>query len=207
MRGLRDQSLYWRHDLTAVSAFVTAENINELLTEHGFGGDLGILSVDIDGNDYWVLGAIDCARPAIIICEINGVFGDLHAITVPYRPDFQRLEAHHSGQYFGCSVAAAQKLCLQKGNTFVGTNSTGVNAFFVREDLAGPVLSSLGEVRAWPPRHRDSRDIGGRLDFVRGMSRYELVASLPVVDLATNRLVALRDLWPLYSDRFLEDFR
>lgn len=207
MRSLRDNPLYWRHDLTAVSAFVTAENINELITTHGFDGELGILSVDIDGNDYWVLNAIDCVRPAIIICEINGVFGDLHAVTVPYRPDFQRLEAHYSGQYFGCSLAAAQMLCARKGYTFVGTNSTGVNAFFVREDLAGPAVSSVREIRAWAPRHRDSRNIHGQLDFARGISRYELVADLPVVDLSTDRLVALRDLWPLYSDKFLEDFR
>lgn len=207
MRSLRDHPLYWRHDLTAVCSFVTAENINELITTHGFDGELGILSVDIDGNDYWVLNAIDCVRPAVIICEINGVFGDLHAVTVPYRPDFQRLEAHYAGQYFGCSLAAARMLCASKGYAFVGTNSTGVNAFFVREDLAEPVLGSLREVRAWAPRHRDSRDINGQLDFTRGMSRYELVADLPVVDLSTNRLVALRDLYPLYSDTFLEDFR
>jgi hypothetical protein len=207
MRNLRDQALYWRHDLTAVAAFITAENINQLLTENGFEGELGILSVDIDGNDYWVLDAIKCVRPAIIICEINGVFGDLRAVTVPYRPDFQRMEGHYSGQYFGCSLAAAQMLCKRKGYTFVGTNTTGVNAFFVREDLAGPVLDSLTEIRAWAPRHRDSRDMHGELDFVRGMARYELVADLPVVDLSSNRLVALRDLWPLYSDEFLEDFR
>jgi hypothetical protein len=146
-------------------------------------------------------------RPAIVICEINGVFGDLHAVTVPYRPDFQRLEAHYSGQYFGCSLPAAQLVCKRKGYTFIGTNSTGVNAFFVREDLAGPALDSLAEIRAWAPRHRDSRDIHGRLNFARGTSRYDLVADMPVVDLASNRLVALRDLWPLYSDKFLEDFR
>ncbi len=207
MRGLRDQALYWRHDLTAVSAFITAENINELIGEYDFAGELGILSVDIDGNDYWVLEAIDCVNPGIIICEINGVFGDLHAVTVPYRPDFQRLDAHYSGQYFGCSVAAARLLCERRGYRFVGTNSNGVNAFFVRDNLAGPVLGSLMEVRAWPPRHRDSRGIDGRLDFVRGVRRRDLVADMPVVDLSSGRLVPLSELYPLYSDGFLEDFR
>lgn len=207
MKSLRSQSLYWRHDLTAVAAFITAENINQLITDNGFAGDLGILSVDIDGNDYWVLEAIDCVQPAIVICEVNGVFGDLRAVTVPYRPDFQRMEAHYSGQYFGCSLAAAKLQCERRGYKFIGTNSTGVNAFFVRADLATPVLDSLAEVRAWPPRHRDSRNMDGQLDFVRGMGRYDLVADLPVVDLVSGKLVALRDLWPLYSDNFLEDFR
>ncbi len=207
MLALRDQALYWRHDLTAAAAFVTAENVNALIAGHGFGGELGILSVDIDGNDYWVLDAIDCVRPAIVIIEINGVFGDLRAVTIPYRPDFERMDAHWSGQYFGCSLAAARMLCDDRGYCFVGTNSNGVNAFFVRADIAGPVLDTLMEVRAWAPRHRDSRNPAGRLDFVRGLARGDLVADLPVVDLASGRLVALSDLHPLYSDSFLEDFR
>jgi hypothetical protein len=207
MSSLRQDPLYWRYDLTAVAAFITAENINRLIAENGFAGDLGILSVDIDGNDYWVLEAIDCVDPAIIICEINGVFGDLKAFTVPYRPDFQRMDAHYSGQYFGCSLAAAKLLSRRKGYTFLGTNTNGVNAFFVRDDLAGPIVESLGEVRAWAPRHRDSRDLRGELDFVRGLGRYELVADMPVVDISSGRLVAMRELEPLYSDAFLEDFR
>jgi hypothetical protein len=207
MRDLRDLTLYWRHDLTAVSAFITAENINALISDNGFAGEVGILSVDIDGNDYWVLDAIDCLDPVIIISEINGVFGDLRAVTVPYRPDFQRLDAHYSGQYFGCSLEAVRLLCERRGYSFIGTNSNGVNAFFVREGLAGPVLDSLQEVRAWAPRHRDSRGIDGRLDFVRGVARRDLVADMPVVDLASGRLVPLSELYPLYSDRFLEEFR
>jgi hypothetical protein len=207
MNALRQHELYWRHDLTAVPAFVTAQNINTLITENNFGGEIGILSVDIDGNDYWVLDAIDCVNPAIIICEINGVFGDLRACTVPYQPDFQRLAAHYSGQYFGCSIAAARRLCARKGYSFIGTNTNGVNAFFVRDDLAPPILAAIEEKRVWAPRHRDARDRAGRLDFTRGIRRYDLVADMPVVDLETETLVPLRSLAPLYSDSFLEDFR
>jgi hypothetical protein len=205
--NLRQEALYWRHDLTAVAAFITVENINQIITENGFAGELGLLSVDLDGNDYWVLEAIDCVNPAIIICEINGVFGDLKAVTVPYRPDFHRMDAHYSGQYFGCSVAAAKMLCGRKGYTFVGTNTNGINAFFVRNDIAAPVVESLAEIRAWAPRHRDSRNLRGELDYVRGLGRYALVADMPVVDLDTERLVALSELQPLYSAAFLDDFR
>ena len=207
MRNLRKEALYWRHDLTAVNAFVTVENINKLITDAGFAGELGILSIDIDGNDYWVLEAIACVKPAILICEINGVFGDLQPFTIPYRPDFRRLEAHYSGQYFGCSVAALKMLCTRRGYTFVGTNTNGVNAFFVRNDLADSIIKSIGEIRAWAPRHRNSRNVSGELDFTRGLARYELIADMPVIDLRTDRLVAIRDLQPLYSDAFLEDFR
>jgi hypothetical protein len=206
MNDLRKQALYWRHDLTAVAAFVTAENINDLIADHSFAGPVGILSIDIDGNDYWVLEAITSIDPSIIICEINGTFGDLKAITIPYRPDFRLLEAHYSGMYFGCSVVALQRLCARRGYTFVGTNTNGVNAFFVRDDLAPPVMTALGEVRIWPPRHR-ARAVDGGVDFfTRGLARFDLVAGMPVVDLDSNKLVALGELAPLYSDLFLEDF-
>jgi hypothetical protein len=207
MEALRKEALYWRHDLTAVPAFITAENINGLIRDGDFSGSIGILSVDIDGNDYWVLEAIDCVNPAIIICEINGVFGDLRAISVPYRPDFQRMDGHYSGQYFGCSIEAARRLCSRKGYSFLGTNTNGVNAFFVRDDLAPPILAAIEDIRSWAPRHRDSRDHYGKLDFTRGLARYDLVADMPVVDLDANVLVPLHSLLPLYSEAFLRDFQ
>jgi len=207
MQALREDALYWRHDLTAIGAFVTRDNIHDIIVEHGFDRELGILSIDIDGNEYWILEALPDLQPAILICEVNGVFGDIHAITIPYRADFERLEAHFSGQYFGCSIRALERLATRLGFTFVGTNSTGVNAFFVRSDLAPVVLKRLEEVRIWPPRHRDSRDHEGRLSFVRGVARGQLIADLPVFDISTEQVVALRDLGPLYSERFLKDFR
>jgi len=54
MRALQASKLYYAYDLTAVAEFVTKENINQLISKYGFSGDLGILSIDIDGNDYWV---------------------------------------------------------------------------------------------------------------------------------------------------------
>jgi hypothetical protein len=207
MQQVRADEIYWKFDLSAVSAMVTAENIDHLISSHGFAGDLGILSVDIDGNDYWVLRAISCVNPGIIIMEINGVFGDLKAITVPYRPDFARLDAHYSGQYFGCSILAARQLCKERGYTYLGTNTNGVNAFFVRDDLAPAVVGSLEEVRTWPARHRDSRAPDGKLDFVRGLQKYDLIKGLPIYDVTENQLVEISELGELYSPVYLADFR
>ena len=83
---IRQSQLAWRHDITAVSTFVTAGNINRLLLDNGKLGDIGLLSIDIDGNDYWVLKAITAVRPRIIICEYNSVFGSRRAVSVPYEP-------------------------------------------------------------------------------------------------------------------------
>lgn len=200
MNALRREALYWRHDVTAVNAFITRDNINDLIGGNGYQGDIGLLSVDIDGNDYWVLEALTVVRPRILVMEYNGVLGDQHAITIPYAADFDRLRAHHSGQYFGASIRAVQGLAERKGYRFVGTCSNGVNAFFVREDLFHHVDGRIETKRAWPSQHRDSRNEQGALTHTRGVARADLIKHLPVVLTEDGgRQVELGSLMPLYS--------
>jgi hypothetical protein len=201
--GLRADPLFWKYDLSALSTFVTVENINGLLERAGFSGPLGLLSIDIDGNDYWVWKAISVVSPAIVVCEFNAVLGNTQPIAIPYQAGFRRFDSHFSGLYFGCSISALQHLALEKGYQFVGTNSHGVNAFFVRNDLAAPVLSLLREQRAFPSRTRESRDANGRLNYVRGYSRLELIQHLPVVDVVTGKTLSIRDVVKPYTDDWL----
>jgi hypothetical protein len=205
MAGLRADPMYWMYDLTAIAAFVTAENINEQIVEAGFEGPLGILSIDIDGNDYWVWKAINVVDPAIDICEYNPILGDQYPVTVPYDPQFHRFKGHHSGLYFGASIAALKHLAEQKGYTFVGTNSNGINAFFVRRDLAGPVLSQLQEVRAFCSRDRDSRDENGELSFAGGRARFDLIRSCPFVNVETGAMIPLGEMGEPYSAAWTRD--
>ena len=86
---IRNDKIYWRHDLSAECRFITRENINDTLDECGFRGDIGLLSIDIDGNDYWVWESIDIIKPRIVVCEYNSVFGDQQAVTVPLRRGFR----------------------------------------------------------------------------------------------------------------------
>jgi hypothetical protein len=200
MASLRAQPYFWMYDLTAKGAFVTAENIDTLITEAGFAGPLGILSVDVDGNDYWIWRAIQSVQPAIVICEVNSIFGDKRAVTIPYNPSFTRFSAHFSGLYFGASIGALHHLASSKGYSFVGTSASGINAFFVRDDLAAFVLDLIEEPRAFPSRHRDSRDRDGNLTFAGGFERFALIADMPVVDVQTRQTVRLGDMKQPYSD-------
>ena len=106
IRSVKKDAIYWRHNLKAVSAFVTRENINALLRENGLTGEIGLLSIDVDGNDYWVWEAIDAVQPAIVVIEYNARFGPERAVTVPYDAAFVRQKAHHSMIYYGASLAA-----------------------------------------------------------------------------------------------------
>lgn len=199
IENIRKQDIFWRFDLMATPAFIDRDNITQLIGASGLSGKIGLLSVDIDGNDYWVWEAIDTVSPAIVICEYNAVFGDLHQISVPYQADFQRTHAHHSNLYFGASLPALIELAKQKGYLFVGTNSNGCNAFFVQRDLAVAVISSLAEVKAFPSSIREARDSTGQLMFPRRSKRREIIRHLPVFNFKTKSIQLLGDFTELYS--------
>ena len=131
---------YWMRDLTAVAAFITRENINALLTEHGFTGELGLLSIDIDGNDFWVWQAIEAVAPQLISVEYNFRFGSDVAVAVPYSPTFDKNIAHPSRLYYGASLRALTGLANERGYDLVGCSDGGVNAFFVRHDIRPATL-------------------------------------------------------------------
>lgn len=162
--SMKSSSLFWRYSLQAEASFVTAENINDLLARSGF-DKIGLLHIDLDGNDYWVLKALDLSRyePDILILEYNSHFGMERAITVPYNPGFQRRLAHYSGQFFGASLSALKKLSVEKGYYFIGCNSAGNNAYFLLNayrDQIPPMTIREGFVEA---KFRDARDEQGNL--------------------------------------------
>jgi hypothetical protein len=200
-----EDSLRWKHDITVLPAFITRENINELISSAGFHGDIGLLSIDIDGNDYWVWEAIHVVRPIICICEYNAVFGDAYPISTPYNPSFNRTKAHHSNLYFGASIAALRSLAAQKSYRFAGTNAAANNAFFVREDYAEKFVdSSIQRIQALPSLIRESRDESGQLSYVGGIERLKLISNLPVVNVVTGETIRLDALESVYSKEWLE---
>jgi methyltransferase FkbM-like protein len=201
--SIKREELYWKFDISAKAAFITAENINELIEKSGLINDIGLLSIDIDGNDYWVLKAIDVIKPRILVCEYNPILGDLKAITVPYRQDFARFNAHYSGLYFGASIRAIRIAAENKGYKFVGTCSNGINAFFVRDDLFSHVDDLIDNLYAYPSRHRDSRDESGSLSYIAGIKRLDLIKDMPVINIEENAEVKLSDIGNLYSDDWL----
>jgi len=132
---------------------VSAENVNEIIANAGISNEVGLLTIDIDGNDYWIWKAINAIQPCIVVIEAKVEFGH-HNIVVPYGP-----ENHHSTDrlYNGASVEALVKLGKEKGYKLVGANPKGYNLFFVRsnEDLSAAtpadVLTHPETVRSFYP--------------------------------------------------------
>ena len=183
IQNLKNSYFYWKHHIEAVDKFITKENIEDILATSGFAKDLGILSVDLDGNDYFILEAIISFRPRILICEYNSLFGSSRKISIPYQADFQRTNAHHSNLYWGASLAAMTYCAHNKGYSLVGTNTAGINAFYVRNDLLNNNVQVLSVEEAYSSsNYRESRDEYGNLSYITSDRKLELIKGFPVFE-------------------------
>ncbi len=135
----------------AISRFLNVDNIQEIIRRGVLSGEIDFLSIDVDGNDYWFWGKIDCISPRIVCIEYNAGFGPDWSVTVAYDPDFRRFHKHPSGFYHGCSISALDKLGVKKGYRLVGCDSSGTNAFFLRADITAPDVPTLIPSVAYRP--------------------------------------------------------
>lgn len=123
-----------------VESFLTLDNLDFIKSNFA---KLGVLSIDVDGNDYWFLKELIGIDPTVICVEYNSSF-DLEPITVPYDPAFDRHQKHPRGWYHGASLTALAKLCASRGYGLTAVSSAGGNAFFTKDGRLDPIA-------AWKP--------------------------------------------------------
>ena len=191
--SIKQDKIYWRYNLKVDANFITKQNINQLFINNGIKGEIGILSVDIDGNDYWVLDSIDVVNPCIIICEYNSVFGPDKKVTTPYRDDFVGSKAHYSNVYYGSSISALNDLAERKGYSLVYGNKNGNNVFFVRNDLMQNFKKITPQEAYIRAQFREARDIEGNLTFLSFEKRVELIDNLNVYDLNIDKIIKFKN--------------
>ncbi len=114
--------------------FLTLGTLNFIKTKFD---KVGILSIDVDGNDYWFLRELLPIAPSVISIEYNSTFG-LEPVTVPYSAAFDRLKAHPTGWYHGASLTALHKLCAEYGYGLSAVSEAGANAFFTKSGTLDP---------------------------------------------------------------------
>ena len=110
----------------------TPGNINELIPP---GSELDLLSIDVDGHDFWIWQALE-ARPRVVMIEYNAVLQPPISAVVPFHSD----QSWDGTSYYGASLCALEQLGRDKGYSLVGCCFSGINAFFVRDDLVGQDL-------------------------------------------------------------------
>ncbi len=119
-----------------VHAWITMNNVNRIIRKNGFEEEIDLLSLDMDGVDYWIWKAIDCIKPRVVVVEHQCVLGPDRSLTVPYKPDFKAEYSGYAPIYAGASLKAFVKLGKEKGYRLVGCERYGFNAFFIRSDIA-----------------------------------------------------------------------
>ena len=196
---IKSDPIYWKYDLIVENCFVTKQNINQIIKKNLNSLEVGLLSVDLDGNDYWIIKSINTLKPYIVVCEYNSIFGDKLKITVPYKLSFNRTNSHYSNLFFGSSIKALIDLMQNKNYTFVGSNLNGVNAFFIRNDHVKKILVKIKKIQYFPSKLRESRDSYGKKNFIRGINRINIIKNKKIYDLNKKKILPLGKIKNIYS--------
>lgn len=193
MNKLKTYPWYWKFDIKHKNSFIDADNINPLLAETGL-ENIGLLHIDLDGNDYHILKILDFSKlkPAILIVEYNSVFGNDRAISIPYDKDFIRTKAHYSNLFFGASLPALNQAAIEKGYVLIGCTLSGNNAYFIRKDLLNDKIKEKSLKEAFiESKFRESRDKSYNLSYLAGADRLKAIKGLEVFNVETEQLEKL----------------
>ena len=199
---IKSQQIYWQNDLKAVHAFVDKENINQLIKDHIQEKNIGLLSIDIDGNDYWILDEIEDLSPSIIVCEYNSIFGDKFKLSVPYDKNFIKKDKHYSNLYFGSSINAIVSLLEKKQYFFLGTSSRGINAFFVKNEFKSFFSNKIKYIVKYPSIAREALDQNGNKKYENILKEKRYLENLDVFDFDENKIKKISEYKELYSEEW-----
>ena len=160
----------------AVQAFITRENLQQLLVSNDVPEEIDFLSLDVDGNDYWLWESLQNVSARVVCIEYNAGLGTEVSWSIPYDPEFERFAAHPSGFFHGASLAALESLGRRKGYNLIGCDRSGTNAFFLRDDLSIEGVPVLTVSEAFRP-HANWLSRG-----ITEAEQLEIARSLPYVE-------------------------
>ena len=190
----------WRGDLTIVETKVTSKNIADILFSNNFASNVDILSLDIDGIDYWIIDTLPEEFSKVVVVEYNSIFGSNLEVTIPNIDNFDRKKYHYSYLCYGASLKALVKLMKRKKYVFVGTNIACHNAFFVLESEVKKLnltLPDTNNLTKYSTSHlSDSRSIDEKLSYLSGKQKLKEIEDCEVIDLSDkeNKLVKIKNI-------------
>ena len=194
--SINQNSLKWKNHIFALQEWILPTNINNVIsTARKSMLGIDIFSLDLDGNDYWILEAANLEDVSVVVVEYNPLFGSKLAVSVPRDDKFDRTTKHYSCLYYGASLLAYIHILSQKGFVFVGSNRVGSNGFFVRKDLATQIKLNLptefSQHTDW--RIRESRDSLGKLDYLSNNERTNQMLGMPLVNVKDGSKLKVGD--------------
>lgn len=194
VKDIKSQRIFWKHNLRVENEFITKDNINVIVKKINVPKKLGLLSLDIDGVDYWILNNLSFLKPSIVVCEYNSLFGQKKSVTVPYKKNFIRSEEHYSNLFYGASIKAFIDMMKKKNYFFIGTNSAGNNAFFIEKKLWNKARKFIIEKKVFVSKFRESRNVKGKLNFLDKKKCLEVIKNKHMIDLKDNRKKRIHEL-------------
>ncbi len=154
----RPETMHWPPNI--ICEWITRENVNDIIHGAGYSGEIDLLSLDVDGVDYWLWEAINVISPRVVVLEYNHLLGPEASLTVPYNANFVAEFTEFGSDYAGASLQAFVKLGRRKNYRLVGTNAIGTNAFFVRNDIPVELLPESNPADAFKhPRAQFGMDV------------------------------------------------
>ena len=188
----------WRGDLKIIEKMINSNNIIETLNKNNFLKNLDLFSLDIDGTDYWIIKKLPKNFSKIAVLEYNSTFGPNLNITVPDIQNFKRSDYHYSHLCFGCSLKALIHLMIKKNFTFIGSDLTRCNAFFINNKfkkkfkLKFPRIDNLSSYTN--SNIRESRNRKGKLSYLSGEDRINKIKNCRVFDLNRNKIDIIKNI-------------
>ena len=193
-RGLQESEIRWKASVAVEIAKIDEKNIKDIESRAiRFLKYIDVISLDIDGIDFWIAQHINWNGIKIAIVEYNPVFGAKLSVSIPKDTFSSRFEHHYSGLVYGASLLAWIEFFASKDMRFVGTNRAGNNAFFVSSSLAGnlpfrlPDMSQLDAYVDW--QIRDSRNQDQTLSSLSLEQARNLISGVELIDTQTLRKV------------------
>ena len=194
VKDIKSQRVFWKHNLKIENKFITKDNIDTIIKKINIPKKIGLLSLDVDGVDYWILNNLSVLEPSIIVCEYNSLFGQKKSVTVPYKKNFIRSEEHYSNLYYGASIKAFVELMKKKNYFLIGTNSAGNNAFFLKKNLFNKINKLISEKKIFVSKFRESRDSNGKLTFLDKKKSLEIIKNKHMIDLKSKKKMKISEL-------------
>ena len=198
--SMKAMDLYWRSSIHGLQRYVQPGNIREIQRDaEALIGPVDILSLDIDGNDYYVLEEADLSNVSVLVVEYNALFGSRRPLSVPRDDDFDRTRAHYSNLFFGASLPAWIHQLSRRGFTFIGTTRSSINAFFLADNLTETIPIAIPEHnllhRYTEVTVREGRNEEGDLAFFDSNEGRALIEHLSLIDVSSGNSVTLEQIY------------
>jgi hypothetical protein len=194
--GLKSSGIYWKSNIRAEIERIYIDNVSKIQQRAvDFMSGIDLISIDIDGIDYWVAKELDWNEIKIAVVEYNPLFGSNLSVSVPPTEFSSRYDQHYSGLFFGASLRAWIELMESLDLFFVGTNRVGNNAFFVknilREKFSFPIPDTRNLNRYVDWRVRDARSENGEMTYLSLRDMQKLISGQKVVNLRDMKTILL----------------